>query len=153
MRILLLTFLLVLVSCGQSKNNSIKQPVISQQNEEFATNVKEVDLLDVAMDVPVEILSGKITFKQTFSDSVAGDKSSCSVGVINGEIYDYILSGSSLIIKTSTGLQINLKRISGENESIVGSWSSRSYVGNQLVMRRMTFVSQDRLVMRTHCES
>ena len=153
MRIFLFTFLIVLVSCGQSKNNSNKQSVTSQQNEEFVTNVKEVDLLDVAMDVPVEILSGKITFKQTFSDSVAGDKSSCSVGVINGEIYDYILSGSSLIIKTSTGLQINLKRISGENESIVGSWSSRSYVGNQLVMRRMTFLSQDRLVMRTHCES
>ena len=152
MRILLLTFLVVLVSCGQS-NNSTKYPVTSQQNEEFATNVKEVDLLDVAMDVPVEIVSGKITFKQSFSDSVSGDKSSCSVGVIAGEVYDYILSGSSLMIKTSTGLKINLKRISGENESIVGSWSSRSYVGDQLIMRRMTFLSQDRLVVRTHCES
>jgi hypothetical protein len=153
MRIFLLTFLVVLVSCGQSKNNSTKNSVTSQQNEEFATNVKEVDLLDVALDVPVEILGGKITFKQSFSNSVSGDKSSCSVGVISGEVYDYILSGSSLMIKTSTGLMINLKRISGDSESIVGSWSSRSYVGDQLVMRRMTFLSEDRLVLRTHCES
>jgi hypothetical protein len=151
MRILLLTFLFVFVSCGQGQ--SPKHAVSLKQNEEFATNVREVDLLDVAMDVPVEIVSGKITFKQSFSDSVSGDKSSCSVGVTSGEVYDYTLSGSSLIIKTSTGHKINLKRISGESESIVGSWSSRTYVGDQLIMRRMTFLSQDRLVVRTHCES
>jgi hypothetical protein len=151
MRILLLTFLFVIVSCGQGQ--SPKHAVSQKQNEEFATNVREVDLLDVAMDVPVEILSGKITFKQSFSESVSGDRSSCSLGVTNGEIYDYVLSGSALMVKTSTGLKINFKRISGERESIVGSWSSRTYVGDQLVMRRMTFLSQDRLVVRTHCES
>ncbi len=151
MRILLLSFLFVFVSCGQGQ--SAKHTASHKQNEEFATNVTEVDLLDVAMDVPVEILSGKITFKQSFSDSVSGEKSSCSVGVISGEVYDYTLSGSSLFIKTSNGLKINLKRISGEKDSIIGSWSSRTYVGDQLVMRRMTFLSEDRLVVRTHCES
>lgn len=151
MRILLLTFLFVFVSCGQGQ--SPKHAVSHKQNEEFATNVREVDLLDVAVDVPIEILSGKITFKQSFSDSVSGVRSSCSIGVINGEIYDYVLSGSALMVKTSTGLKINFKRISGESASIVGSWSSRTYVGDQLVMRRMTFLSEDRLVVRTHCES
>ncbi len=48
------TFLLVFVSCGQGQ--SPKHAVSHKQNEEFATKVREVDLLDVAKTEHVSIL-------------------------------------------------------------------------------------------------
>ena len=152
MRFLLLTFLAVLVSCGQGGSSS-KSGDKERQNEEYVSDVRQVDLLDVAMDVPVEISGNKIIFKQAVADSANGVRSSCSVGVASGEAYDFNLDGSKLTIRTSAGERINLTRVSGDGGSIVGSWTGKSYNGEQLVMRRMTFVSENRLVMRTHCES
>lgn len=153
MRFLLLTFLAVLVSCGQGSSSSKNGGSEQRQNEEYVTEVREVDLLDVAMDVPVEISGNKIIFKQAATDSANGVRSSCSVGVASGEAYDFSVSGSTLSIRTASGERMNLQRVSGDNGSIVGSWTGKSYNGEQLVMRRMTFVSENRLVMRTHCES
>lgn len=158
MRFLLLTFLAVLVSCGQggsssksSKNDGGERQ--QRQNDEYVTDVREVDLLDVAMDVPVEISGNKIIFKQAVTDSANGVRSSCSVGVTAGEAYDFSVNGSTLTIRTPAGEKMSLKRVSGDNGSIVGSWTGKVQNGEQLVLRRMTFVSESRLVMRTHCES
>ena len=156
MRFLLLTFLAVLVSCGQggsSSKSSDGGEREQRQNEEYVTDVREVDLLDVAMDVPVEISGNKIIFKQAVADSANGVRSSCSVGVAVGEAYDFSVSGSTLTIRTPAGEKMSLKRVSGNNGSIVGSWTGKVQNGDQLVLRRMTFVSENRLVMRTHCES
>ena len=153
MRLLLLTFLTVLVSCGQDSSSSSSGSNPERQNEQAASEVKEVDLLDVAMDVPVEISGSKITFKQAASNTANGVRSSCSVGVASGETYEFSLSGSTLNIRTASGESMSLKRVSGEIGSIVGSWTGKFYKGEQLVMRRMSFVSENRLVMRTHCES
>lgn len=149
--LILLTLLSVLVSCGQggSSSSSSNKP----QNEEYVTDIREVDLLDVAMDVPVEISRSQITFKQSAGNTASGVRSTCSVGVSSGEVYGYNLDGSNLVIKTSNGTKMTLKRVSGDDNSIVGSWSGKSNSGGQLVLRRMTFVSENRLVMRTHCES
>lgn len=169
MRFLLLAFSLVLISCGQSTSSKKIGVDLPQAQEnptnpnspgntqnptpEYMTNVTEVDLLDVAMDVPIEIIDNRIIFKETIADSANGIRSSCAVGVTTGDAYSFILNGASLIIQTTSGQKISFNRVSGGEETIVGSWSSKSYEGPQLVMRRMTFVSQDRLVMRTHCES
>ncbi len=152
MRFLLLTFLSVLVSCGQggsSKSGGSEKP----QNQEYITDVREVDLLDVAMDVPVQVSGSQIIFKQSIADSANGVRSTCSVGVTAGEAYNYAVNGKSLVIRTPAGKKMNFTRVSGEGNSIVGSWSGKFMDGSQLVMKRMTFVSQERLIMRTHCES
>ena len=115
--------------------------------------MKQVDLLDVAMDVPIEVSGSKITFKQSFSDSANGVASTCSIGVTSGETYEFRVSGSSMTIKTSTGEKMNFTRVSGEGNNLVGSWTGKFQEGTKLVMKRMTFVSQDRLIMRTHCET
>jgi len=152
MRFLLLAFLsVVVVSCGQKGSSSSDET--KRQNEEYVTDVREVDLLDVAMDVPVEISGNKIIFKQSITDSANGLRSSCSVGVTSGEAYSYKLSGSSLLILTASGQKMSFKRVSGDGDGLAGSWSGKAYEGSQLVMRRMTFLGNDRLVMRTHCES
>lgn len=151
MRFLLLAFSLVLISCGQNTKSVIGSP--KRQNEDFVTNVRQVDLLDVAMDVPVEISGNKIIFKQSANDSIEGSNSSCSVGVISDETYSFKLDGSGLEIQTSAGKKMSFLRVSGNADSIVGSWSGKFREGKQLVMRRMTFLNESRLVMRTHCES
>lgn len=154
MRFLLLAFLSTLVvSCGQSGSSSKSGSSDDRQNEEYVTDVREVDLLDVAMDVPVEISGNQITFKQSVADAATGVRSTCNVSVTTGEIYTYSLSGSNLTLKTSSGEKMSLKRVSGSSDSIIGSWTGKAYNGDQLVMRRITFVSNNRMVMRTHCES
>lgn len=151
MRFLLLAFLSVLVSCGEQSSNKSSQTQ-ERQDEEYVTNIQGVDLLDVAMDVPVEISGGQILFKQSVADSAAGVRSSCTVGVTSGEAYSYALNGSSLLVKTSNGQSMNFARVSGEAGSILGSWTSKSVQSGQLIMRRLTFVSENRMIMRTHCE-
>lgn len=151
MRFLLLIFITVLVSCGQ--NGPGKSTDKDQQNEEYITDVKQVDLLDVAMDVPIEVSGDKIIFKQEANDSANGVISSCAVGVTAGETYGYQVKGQSMTIKTSTGQKMTFTRISGEGNNLVGSWSGKFYEGSTLVMKRMTFVSEDRMILRTHCET
>lgn len=153
MRFLLLTFLSVLMSCGQSGSSKKSVGAEKPQNQEYITDVREVDLLDVAMDVPVEISGNRIIFKESIADSANGVRSSCSVGVTTGEAYSFTVNGDAMVIQTSAGVRINFTRVSGDGDSILGSWTGKSYEGSQLVMRRMSFVSSDRLIMRTHCES
>ena len=150
MRFLLLTFLSFLVSCGQG-SSSKKTPDL--QNQEYVTEVKQIDLLDVAMDIPVEVSGHKIIFKESYSESTNGVSTTCSLGVTSGESYDFQISGTSMLIKTSSDKKLTFRRVSGVGDSIVGSWTGRAKEGNQLILRRMTFLSLDRLVMRTHCES
>ena len=150
MRFLFLAFLFVMVSCGQnmSSTSSDKDEL---SNEEYVTDIREVDLLDVAMDVPVEVRGNKIIFKSSANNSENGIRSSCAVGVTSGEAYDFSLNGNGLSIRTPQGEKMNFVRISGQS-GIVGGWSSKVYKGEQLIMRRLTFVSENRMVMRTHCE-
>jgi hypothetical protein len=151
MRFLLFIFLTALVSCGQDGSKKGGEDV--RQNDEYITDVREVDLLDVAMDVPIEVSGNKIIFKQSVSDSSNGVASTCSIGVTTGETYDFSVNGSSMMIKTSTGKKMTFTRVSGEGNDLVGSWSGKFQEGPMFVMKRMTFVSQDRLIMRTHCET
>ena len=153
MRFLLLAFLSVLVSCGQNGSSKSSGGSDEPQNQEYITDVREVDLLDVAMDVPVEISGNRIIFRETMTDSANGLRSTCSMGVTTGEAYTFVVSGAAMTIQTPSGLKMSFERVSGAGDSIIGSWSGKSYEGTKLVMRRMTFVSSDRLVMRTHCES
>ncbi len=101
----------------------------------------------------MDVSGNKITFKESFSESTNGVSTTCSLGVTLGESYDFQISGTSMLIKTSSGKKMTFRRVSGVGDSIVGSWTGRAKEGKQLVLRRMTFLSQDRLVMRTHCES
>lgn len=152
MRFLLLIFLSVLVSCGQDGSPK-KSSADIRQEEDYITDVRQVDLLDVAIDVPIEVNGNKITFKESFSDSTNGVTSTCSIGVATGEIYDFQVNGPSMVIKFSSGKMMNFTRISGVGNSLVGSWSGKFQEGPMLVMKRITFVSQDRVIMRTHCET
>lgn len=155
MRFLLLALLSVVVSCGQDSSSSKSSGGSDnedRQNEEYVTDVREVDLLDIAVDVPVEISGNKIVFKQSVADSATGVRSSCNMSVTSGEAYTFTVKDNSMVLKTAAGEKMSFRRVSGGN-GIIGSWTSKAFKGEQLVMRRITFVSNNRMVMRTHCES
>jgi len=120
--------------------------------EGHITNVTSVDLLDVAMDVAIELVGDKIIFKQNISDKSEGQHSVCDMQVNAEEAYVFKLDGSSLQIQTSSGEKINLAKVTKESTGIIGSWTSKSFRGTQMIMRKFTFISENRLVMRTHCE-
>ncbi len=151
MRFLLLAFLSILVGCGQ--NSSSTSDDKAEKQEEYYTDVREVDLLDVAMDLPVDVSGNAITFRQSFNQSAIGVRSSCNLAVTSGESYSYRLDGDALVIQTPGGEKMVLKRVSGDRGSIVGSWTGKVRTGDQMIARRLTFVSENRLIMRTHCES
>jgi hypothetical protein len=153
MRFLFMIFLSAFISCGQKdpSTKTIKADTPERQ-EEYYTDIREVDLLDVAMDVSVDITGNQIVFKQTITNSVDGVRSSCSLGVVSGQSYTYRINGNILEIQTTTGEKMSLKRVSGDS-GIVGSWTGRMKSGDQMISRRLTFITENRLVMRTHCES
>jgi len=151
MRFLLLAFSLILISCGQDTKSTNKSP--ERQNEEFVTDVREVDLLDVAVDAVIEISGNQIIFKEAANDTAEGSNSSCSVAVTSGEIYSFTTNGNALEIKTSAGKKMSFQRVSGSGSSIIGSWTGKFKEGTQHIMRKMTFLGGGRVIMRTHCES
>lgn len=143
--------LLSLVSCGEKSTSPQSENEVVRQNQDYATDIREVDLLDVAIDVPIELSSDKITFKRSSQNSASGVRTTCSVKVDAGETFQYGLSGNNLSLVQSDGKRLNFRRVSGE-KSLAGSWTSKSREGNTLVLRRITFLGDNRLVMRTHCE-
>lgn len=164
MRFLLLTFLSVLVvSCSDSGSSAgSKNPLTPtrqpQENvpavEVGVDEVNEIDLLDVAMDVPVQISGNQIIFKQSVANMANGVNagSTCNFAVAAGEIYNYQLDGSTLSLRKPSGENLVFSRVSGNEASIVGSWTGKTTVGNQLRLQRMTFLGENRVVVRTHCE-
>ena len=154
MRFLLFVFIFSFVSCGQKPTSTNKVVKKTYGPEvDYLLNIKEVDLLDVALDAPIEISGSKIIFKEAASELDQGKHSSCSIELTPGDSFDYKLDGQLLMVKMSSGEKIRFIRTSGEGSGLMGSWSGQSYKGKQLVMRRMTFLSENRLVMRTHCEA
>lgn len=146
-------FLFILMSCGQKSSPSkgmIKQT--DHQMDEYFTNVTSVDLLDIAMDVAIDLVGDKIIFKQAASDKSEGEHSVCDMNVNVDEAYVFKLDGSFLKIQTSSGEKISFVKVSKDATGILGSWTSKSFRGNQMMMRKFTFISENRLVMRTHCE-
>lgn len=151
MRFLLLTFLSVLVvSCGQGGSSSNSSG--ERQDEEFSVVLGETDLLDVAVDVPVEITRDSIVFKQSASRTDSGKHSNCSVTVNSGEAYTYSVNGSSMTVKTPAGERLSFVRKSG-SDGINGSWFGESFNGKQMIHRRLSILGDSRMVLRTSCES
>jgi len=166
MRFLFPLLLMFLISCGKSSTPSSSsdnrrgpavKPDVQEEIEEDiyrpeeVDTVVETDLLDISMDVPVEISENRIMFQKTDSQMLAGIRANCSMSVESGEIWDYVLKGANVLEVFKGREKMTMNRV-GEGKGIIGSWSWKGYEGRTLILRRMTFVSMNRVVMRTHCE-
>jgi hypothetical protein len=120
MRLLLFAFLSVaMVSCGGDKSSSSNngrqnqdsRPTQSQESEPYSTVYQPADIMDAAIDVPVEVSGDKITFKKSVSNAMSGLRSTCGIAVQEGESFSYRLTGSGLQITTSTGESYTLANL------------------------------------------
>jgi hypothetical protein len=102
--------------------------------------------------VAIDLIGDKIIFKQSASDKSEGEHSVCNINVEAEEAYVFKLDGSSLQIQTSSGEKMSFIKVSKDATGILGSWTSKSIRGTQMIMRKFTFINENRLVMRTHCE-
>lgn len=168
MRLAFLLSLLVLsVSCGQdggggSSTNSTAAAPQSEESCEFngravacetirGADGEGVDLLETMIDVPIKITDADIQFLADKTSSNQGRRISCATQVKNGEVYRFALRGNTLILMTGAG-SYEMKRLTG-SEGLTGSWTWKGYVdqGTHMI-RQMTFLGQNRVIMRTSCE-
>lgn len=153
MRFIIPLLVVLVTACGEKGTSEKLNEVVSDpQFDGYSIDVKELDLLDVVLDVPIEISSEKIFFKSTESDVAVGSHSTCESSFTSGENYIYQLNGSNLTLTKSNGEKLDLKRVSGEGEDLIGSWKGNSTKGAQSIMSRFTILSENRLIVRTHCE-
>lgn len=155
MRFLFFFVLLILVSCGKTTSSGSGASDRSGRTPQYqlgaVEDIKETDLLDATVDLPVEVTGSQIIFKRADTQAMTGLYMTCSVGVAFGEAWDYELDGSDTLIISTGGRSYTFKRVT-PGSGIIGGWNWREYDGETLYVRRMTFVTSNRVIIRTHCE-
>lgn len=162
MKLVSLLFILVLsVACGQNGGGSSSS---SKSGSSCSLNGRSVacesirgadglgiDLLEAMVDVPVKVENSEITFLSDKSAVSNGRRIDCRVSVKNGEMYRFALRGSRLLLMTPEG-SYEMTRLS-DGEGLSGSWSWKGYVDDGMhLIRNVTFIGNNRMIMRNSCE-
>ena len=153
MHSLTIVLLLFLLSCGQKIEGSSDKPSskIPQYDLGGIESVRGTDLLDATVDLPFQLSGNKIIFKRGDNQSVTGLYTTCSMGVDFGEVWEFIQSGDDALEIIMKGKRLKFTRAT-PGKGLLGGWSWRSYQGETLILKRLTFLTLDRMIMRTHCE-
>ena len=154
MKILSLMLILgLMVSCGNDSSGGGSSKT-RQAQEESSDNITAdglgIDLLDTTVDVPAKVSAQEITFLETESSVEEGRRISCKTSVTSGEAYPYSLSGNSLSLKTPEGT-FSMERLTDGND-IIGSWSWKGMKNGHSMIKILSVVSEDRVILKTHCE-
>lgn len=153
MHSLIIVLFLFLLSCGQKIEGNSDKPSskIPQYELGGIESVRETDFLDGTVDLPFQISGNKIIFKRGDNQSVTGLYTTCSMGVDFGEVWEFIQSGNDALEIIMKGKRHRFERAT-PGKGLLGGWSWRTYQGETLILKRLTFLTMDRLIMRTHCE-
>jgi hypothetical protein len=163
MRLVSLLFILILsASCGQesgekSSSSPTKRGLCDLNGNSVdcqsitGADGQGIDLLESVIDVPVKIENADITFLADKSALSTGRRINCKTSVKNGEVYRFALRGEKLLIMTGAG-NYEMERLS-DGEGLTGAWVWKGYVDQGThIIRSMTFLSNNRVVLRTSCE-
>lgn len=165
--VLLFSVLLFSIACGKVPQKETSSPQMTPKpgdketcelNGEYVScdslegaDGYGVDLLESMIDVPVSINNSIITFledKQSFSQ---GRRITCETSVRSGEVYRLSDKGDHLLVMTSKG-NYKMKRVSGEN-GLYGAWAWKGYIDRGThVIKNLTILDDNRVVMRSSCE-
>lgn len=157
----LLAILILSASCGQDSGggsgSSGRRGICDLNGREVAcesiqgADGQGIDLLESVIDVPVKIENADITFLADKSAISTGRRINCKTSVKNGEVYRFALRGERLLVMTASG-SYEMERISDGN-GLTGAWMWKGYVDQGThVIRNMTFLGNNRVIMRTQCE-
>ena len=110
-----------------------------------------VDLLESMIDVPVKISGADIQFMADKTSTAQGRRIACNIKVKSGEVYRYALRGDSLILMTGEG-SYEYKRLNS-GTGLSGAWKWQGYVDDGAhMLRQITFLGENRVVIRYNCE-
>lgn len=153
MRSFIVLLLLLLISCGKKVESQSDRPSskIPQYDLGGIESVRETDLLDATIDLPFQVSGNKIIFKRGDSQTMTGLYTTCSMGVDFGEVWEFFQSGDDSLELIMKGKRHKFKRAT-PGKGLLGGWTWRSYKGETLILKRLTFLTMDRLIVRTHCE-
>jgi hypothetical protein len=153
-------FIFILVSCGQdtkSSSSTGRRGLCDLNGNSVDCSAIEgadgqgIDLLNAMIEVPVKIQDSDITFLADKTSSSTGRRITCKTSVRNGEVYRFALRGDGLILMTEQGT-FEFTRIS-DGEGLQGAWTWKGYVDQGMhLIRNITFVENNRVIIRNHCE-
>lgn len=173
-RVSLLLLVLTFISCGKEqtskKNVSYDQPeredrtIFDNDNTMCTLNERKVpcdtiqgadgqgvDLLESMIEVEIKIDDPYITFLSDKEFLASGRRINCHTRVKAQENLRFTLNQDELTLQGAIG-RFKFKRLS-EGDGIIGAWVWRGYEDQgKHVTRVVTFLGQDRLIMRTSCE-
>ena len=111
-----------------------------------------IDYLESMIDVPIKIEGSSIHFLMDKEAQSSGRRISCSTSVKAGEFYKFEIKNNQLHLTNSRGRYI-MNRLNQASEGLEGAWYWKGYEGaGWHVIRHLTFLGLDRLLMRTSCE-
>lgn len=162
--IFFLAVLLVLSACGKQESSSSKGKELHQQNvcnlngAQVSCDALDgadglgIDLLDTTVDVGIDLTDSEVIFRESKSQTAQGRRINCKTSVRIGEKYQYSLNGNTLDVTKDDGESFRFERLNG-GSSILGAWAVSSYIDQGThIIRQITFVSNDRAILKTHCE-
>lgn len=161
MRLFFLFVTLILIaSCGQdgggsSSNKSRGICSLNGRSVQCETirgaDGQGIDLLESMIDVPIQMQDTEMTFLADKTATSTGRRITCKTAVKKGEVYRFALRGAKLLLMTPEG-SFEMDRLNDGSE-INGAWAWKGYTdeGTHLI-RQMTILNSNRVIMRTNCE-
>lgn len=159
--IFMMMFIFALVSCGKdsgggssgstAESGPERQTELTRNGYIDTSSRGETDLLNVTVNAPVNINGDRITFNQGVQAVDRGSRLSCSLSVQSGEMWTFSISGKSLRLTQSSGKILNMKKLSGPEDSLLGNWLWQGNEDGMKLFRRLS-IFQNRLIINQDCE-
>lgn len=154
--ICLLAVLLVVTSCGKKGGSSStggeqREEVCANSDCSIFSDGTSVELLESVVDASVSISDSQILIHTSMTDMDQGDRLACKTEVKKGEIFYYSFAGDILTLQTSTGTY-PMKRVNQGQSGLRGPFVWRGQENGMNVMKTITFISSNRILLRNNCE-
>lgn len=162
MKLIFMTmFIFVLISCGKDSGNggpssksdsSIERETELTRNGYVDTNSRgETDLLNVTVSEAINLEGDRIIFGRGVQAMDRGSRLSCSLSVQAGEIWTFALVAEELKLTLSNGKILNLKKLNGPANSVLGNWIWQGNEDGMKLFRRFSFLN-NRIIINQDCE-
>lgn len=154
-------FIFVLISCGKDSGNgapSSKSESSRGRETELTrngyvdTNSRgETDLLNVTVSDSINLQGDRIIFGSGIQAIDRGTRLSCSLSIQAGEIWTFAFVAEKLKLTLSNGKILNLRKLNGPVNSVLGNWIWQGNEDGMKILRRFSILN-NRIIINQDCE-
>jgi hypothetical protein len=160
--VFMMMFIFVLASCGKDSGGSGsstpstestrgRQTELTRNGYVDTSSRGETDLLNVTLNAGININGDRITFDRGVQAMDRGSRLSCSFSVQSGEMWTFSITGESLRLTLSSGKILNMRKLSGPENSILGNWLWQGSEDGMRLFRRLSIL-ENRMIINQDCE-